>query len=177
MTARNATEVTQAPAIGAQWPGIEGSAYAGIARGENGKPDYHLVLLADKPSEGLNWKDALAWAEKIGANLPTRDESALLYAHLRDRFEGGWHWTSTQSSSYDAWGQCFYYGTQHDFIKKFEGPARAVRRFGTSVLQSFEGAGNLPPTNTELLQQILAELKAGRADIEKIFLADIGVAS
>lgn len=129
--AQATTPAAQAvPTIGAAWPGLEGSVYAGIARGVAGQPDYHLVLLADKPApEGLNWRDALAWAAGIGAAVPTRDESALLYAHVRDQFDADyWHWTSTQYSAGDAWLQDFDYGDQGSYGKKFEARARAVRR-------------------------------------------------
>jgi hypothetical protein len=127
-----------APAIRSAWPGMEGSKYAGIAAGQDSQPDYHLILLADKPAGELNWKDAIAWAEKLGATLPTRDESALLYAHLRGEFESGWHWTGTQYSSDDAWAQLFSYGTRA-LLKSYECRARAVRRLAPSILRSFEG--------------------------------------
>ncbi len=38
------------PRIGEPWPGIDGSAYAGLSRGEAGQPDMHLVLLPDEPT-------------------------------------------------------------------------------------------------------------------------------
>ena len=64
--------------------------------------------------------------------LPSRFESALLYAQLRDQIEfGDWYWTSTQDSAGDAWVQYFYYGY---YGKNNTGRARAVRRLS---LQSF----------------------------------------
>lgn len=123
--------VANLPAIGAPWPGIEGSAYAGISRGEDGAPDAHLVLLAENP-EDMSWHDAMKLAEQCtdGARLPTRFESALLYANLRDRMDTGtWHWTGTQYSEYLAWRQDFGYGGQDLNGKKFEGRVRLVRRF------------------------------------------------
>ncbi len=118
------------PRIGEPWPGIEGSAYAGLSRGAGGQPDMHLVLLADEPTDKLNWQAAQDWARRIGGQLPTRDESALLYAHLRDKIDnGGWYWTATQYSDGYAWSQSFYYGIQDCFNKKSEARARAVRRF------------------------------------------------
>ncbi len=104
------------PKIGEQWCG---GIYAGIAAGENGEPDAHVILLDAAPKE-MNWKDAMEYAESLGdgARLPTRTESALVYANLRDRFENkGWHWTSTQYSSHDAFGQYFDGGYQ-DFLGK-----------------------------------------------------------
>jgi hypothetical protein len=129
-----------APAIRSAWPGIEGGKYAGVAAGTDGQPDHHVILLADKPPKALTWKEAIAWAESVGGFVPTRDESALLYAHLRDDFERDWHWTSTQYSDAYAWCQGFSYGSQRWVHKYGKLPARAVRR---SILQSFipsEGA-------------------------------------
>lgn len=120
--------------IGAAWPGIDGALHAGIARGTDGDADYHLVLLEDKPPCALTWGASITWARCIGADLPTRDESALLYACLREHLERGWHWTSTQSSNLNAWFQYFDVGTQSTGSKKSEARARAVRRF---PLQSF----------------------------------------
>ncbi len=120
------------PAIGEPWPGIEGSVYAGLTRAEDGQPDGHLVLLAEKPEADLPWKQAIKWAGGLGngSRLPTRWESALLYANLREQFDtDAWYWTSTQCSASRAWFQYFYYGTQLDDSKSVEARARAVRRF------------------------------------------------
>ena len=109
----------------------QGGIYAGLSRGEDGKPDAHLVLLDAVPEGELNWKDATAWAEGLGdgARLPTRFESALLYANLRDQIDtAGWYWTGTQSSAGTAWVQDFNDGSQYDDTKDDEGRARAVRR-------------------------------------------------
>lgn len=68
--------------------------------------------------------------------LPSRFESALLYATLREQIElGDWYWTSTQYSSNFAWMQYFGDGSQTSYLyKDYEGRAVAVRRL---VLQSF----------------------------------------
>jgi hypothetical protein len=120
------------PAIGDPWPGPGvGGIYAGLSRAADGEPDAHLVLLTSKPDKKLPWKDAVAWASTLGdgAHLPTRDESAVLYAHLRGEFADGWHWTSTQYSESGAWNQFFTNGSQTSNGKQYEGHARAVRRF------------------------------------------------
>ena len=126
-----ATEVTTSvPRIGEAWPG-KGGIYAGISRGEDEAPDAHLVLLDVTPDEELNWSDAVEWAKGWGdgARLPTRFESALLYANLRDKIgTDGWYWTGTQSSDNSAFLQNFYGGTQYGYDKSCEGRARAVRR-------------------------------------------------
>ena len=115
------------PRIGAA---LDGGIYAGIARGENGQPDHHLILLDEAPKR-LSWKKALEWAKSIGADLPTRSESALLYANLRDLFQTDWwYWTSTQSAGDEAyaWIQDFDFGDQIIDRKGDDYRARAVRR-------------------------------------------------
>lgn len=67
--------------------------------------------------------------------IPSRFESALLYATLREQIElGDWYLTSTQYSDLSAWGQNFSGGDQGLSGKKCQGRCRAVRRL---PLQSF----------------------------------------
>jgi hypothetical protein len=67
--------------------------------------------------------------------LPSRFESALLYAMLRDQIElGDCYWTSTQYSDGYAWFQLFSLGSQGCLSKRSTCRARAVRRL---ILQSF----------------------------------------
>jgi hypothetical protein len=127
-----------APAIGQVWPG-QGGIYMGVSRGRDGRPDCHLILALAKPKKRLAWAVACTWAKKVKADghadfsLPDRHESRLLWANsVVDEIEIGWHWTSTQSSADDAWGQYFYNGTQHSLVKSYEGLARAVRRLPIS---------------------------------------------
>lgn len=129
----------QPPAIGQKWP-EQGGIYAGLSRGANGEPDAHLILSTVEPSEDLSWDDAVAWAKALRDEglddwrLPTRSESALLFANLRDLFPARWHWTSEQPSRTYAWNQDFDVGTQYFNVKSDEGRARAVRRL---ILQPF----------------------------------------
>lgn len=119
-----------APEIGEIWA-LHGGIYAGISRGLDGQPDAHLVLLGARPDSDLNWADATKWAEGLGhgARLPTRFESALLYANLQDKLDTEkWHWTGTQYSDCTAFLQHFHGGSQYDNGKSAEGRARAVRR-------------------------------------------------
>ena len=121
----------QPPAIGQAWP-EHGGIYAGLARGEDGKPDAHLVLLDELSPGKMRWADAVKWAEGLGngARLPTRCESALLYSQLHDKVDDNyWYWTGTQYSDSIAWIQDFYDGYQLIYPKSAEGRARAVRRF------------------------------------------------
>jgi hypothetical protein len=118
------------PAIGAPW---RGGKYAGISVGEDGQPDGHIVLLADKPSGELTWQAGLDWAKNLGegARLPTKRESPLLYGNLPNEFDMDWHWTSTSTPYSDptAWLQTFSYGNQFNDRKSAERLCRAVRRF------------------------------------------------
>lgn len=125
---------TSVPRIGDLWPG-QGGIYAGVARGRYGEPDYHLILCAEVTEQEFTWKDALAHAKTIEADghqdftVPTRWESALLYANLQDKLEtSGWQWTSTQYSEGNAWCQNFTYGRQDYNDKNGEFRVRFVRR-------------------------------------------------
>jgi hypothetical protein len=125
---------SQPPAIGQPWPG-QGGIYAGLARGEDGAPDYHLVLAIEQPAVRVKWDAGMDWAKGVEADghqdfgLPTRFESALLYANLRDQFDtSAWYWTSTQYSDDYAWNQDFDSGYQGSSDKSYEGRVRAVRR-------------------------------------------------
>jgi hypothetical protein len=127
---QTAAQTASAPAIGERWA-EHGGIYAGLARGLDGERDGHLILLDDKPEGDLNWADAVSWAEALGngARLPTRFESALLYANLQDQLDADkWHWTGTQYSDDGAWGQDFAYGSQYYGSKSYEARCRAVRR-------------------------------------------------
>lgn len=117
-----------APALPTAPTAQAGERYAGIAF-VDGKPSHHLFLLDAKPKSKMQWKDALAWAESIGGELPTRFEAALLYANLQGQFDtDSYHWTSTQYSVANAWVQDFDYGYQNYYDKDTEFLARAVRR-------------------------------------------------
>jgi hypothetical protein len=59
--------------------------------------------------------------------LPAKREMAVLYANVRELFEG-WHWSSTQYSAHNAWYQFFDDGYQVNASKSNTGRARAVRR-------------------------------------------------
>jgi hypothetical protein len=119
------------PKIGEAWPNVDGI-YAGVASGNELEPDGHLVLLDAKTDKDMTWAEAKSWAESVGGRLPTRLESALLYANVRDKLDtSNWHWTGTesQSSSDNAWYQYFYHGVQGTSTKYSTLRARAVIRF------------------------------------------------
>lgn len=106
-----------------------GEHWAGLIRGKDGQPDHHLILLPGDADE-LNWEDAKKWAAEQGGELPTRREQSLLYANLKEEFQGTWYWSGEahERESGWAWYQNFYYGIQLYHRQYGELPARAVRR-------------------------------------------------
>ncbi|WP_025917702.1 DUF1566 domain-containing protein [Herminiimonas sp. CN] len=126
----------QPPRIGAVWPD-QGGIYAGIMRGENGAPDYHLIhAIAAHELTNVNWKDACAGSSvpdegHADWSLPDRREARLLFINTPDGFDADdWYWTSPQDAADDsyAWVQHFLSGDQFGTLKSNEYRARAVRR-------------------------------------------------
>jgi hypothetical protein len=105
--------------------------YAGIARGPELGDDHILELLEQEPpKERMTWEEAKAWAESVGGALPTRKESALLFANVPECFDAAWYWTSEQYAGDEAYAWCQYFvdGHQLNDHKSDEYRARAVRR-------------------------------------------------
>ena len=107
-----------------------GERYAGPVLDAEGRIQHHLVLLPDWPERRLNWQDAKAWAESLGAQLPTRQEQALLYANCKPHLKRTWHWSSEEheEDASFAWFCDFDSGHQFNYRKSYEGSAVAVRR-------------------------------------------------
>ena len=107
-----------------------GEHYAGMIVGKEGEPSYHLVLMAQTPTEDQKWKAATKWAEKTGGSLPTRREQSLLFANLKEQFEERYYWSCEQHASDAgyAWYQSFDDGHQDSINVDHELCARAVRR-------------------------------------------------
>lgn len=106
----------------------EGEVWAGISL--EGEP-HHVILLPATIDKDLKWQEAIDWAKSVGGELPTRVESALLYANARDKINDDyWYWTATQYAGYEssAWLQDFYGGSQDGDRKDYHLRARAVRR-------------------------------------------------
>lgn len=125
----NTTEPTPA-ALTLPFPLADGESYAGISRDAETGAWHHLVLLAAR-SEDHTWQGAIDWAKSVGGDLPSRMESALLYANLRDKMDQDyWHWTATPyaGDERDAWIQTFSNGSQYHNPKASYLRAVAVRR-------------------------------------------------
>ncbi|POR52805.1 hypothetical protein B0G62_104102 [Paraburkholderia eburnea] len=120
---------------GVKIPLAPGERYAGLVLGEDGKQDYHLILLPGV-ADGVNWKAACEWAAERDACLPTRREQSLLFANLKGEFESAWYWSGEQheANSGWAWYRHFCYGYQYCSTQTNEFRARAVRRFIPSVI-------------------------------------------
>jgi len=107
-----------------------GEHYAGPVLDADGKTKHHLVLMAARPNDDLDWDDAMAWATTVGGQLPDRQEQALLYANCKPHLKPAWHWSSEvhESDASSAWFCHFNYGNQDGNHKSAEGAAVAVRR-------------------------------------------------
>jgi hypothetical protein len=108
-----------------------GEHYAGAVLDEAGQHKHHLVLMAQRPTDKLNWQAAMDWAQQIDGALPTRQEQALLFANCKPHLEPVWHWSSEahESEASYAWNCYFGHGFQYGNHKSYEGSAVAVRRF------------------------------------------------
>jgi hypothetical protein len=114
--------ITNAPVIGQPF---EGGTYIGLTIRNN--TPMHLILL---PEQFVGtWKQSLAWAKKLDAQLPTRMDLLAMWNNAREGLEG-WIWSCEEVASHPeyAWYQYFYDGTQSYGYKVSELRARAVRR-------------------------------------------------
>jgi hypothetical protein len=123
-----------APQIGQVWEG-QGGVYAGIARGRDGAPDYHLIVGPEFDGE-LAHEHATKWAAGLQLHcfsdyaLPFRKEQALSFANVPELFKQEYYWSREQHASRSgfAWGQYFNDGYQDHWTKDSHVRARAVRR-------------------------------------------------
>jgi len=90
---------------------------------------YHLILLPGQV-ESKKWADAMMWADGIGGALPSRFESALLFATLKDQFDEFWYWTSEKYALNPEYALCqdFGFGSQQYDYQGLVLRARAIRR-------------------------------------------------
>jgi hypothetical protein len=116
---------------GVRIPLADGERYVGTIISACGTKRHHTILLPGE-IENSNWKKSMEWAAGLGGDLPDRIEQALLYANLKEQFEGFYYWSNTQHAAYSdgAWFQGFDTGGQYYNDKSSEcgARARAVRR-------------------------------------------------
>ena len=106
-----------------------GEHYAGIITGKDGELSYHVILI-DGDLKDVAWANAKELAANAGGELPTRREQALLYANLKEQFQGAAYWSCEEyaSDSGYAWYQDFSLGDQSFAYEGDELRARFVRR-------------------------------------------------
>jgi hypothetical protein len=108
-----------------------GEHYAGQVLDEFGDVIHGLVLMAQRPTDKLNWQAAMDWAQRMGGSLPTRQEQSLLFANCKPHLEPVWHWSSEEHEDEASFAWYCHFG--NGFIgfsrKSCEGSAVAVRRF------------------------------------------------
>lgn len=106
-----------------------GEVYAGLILGQDGAPDYHLIVIPGE-LEKATFAEAQKWVKKHGGDLPTRREWGVLFANAKEAFQPYWYWSGEHSASVAcyAWYQYFDYGDQYDFDVTNHCCARAVRR-------------------------------------------------
>ena len=106
-----------------------GETYAGIIIGQAGESDYRLVLMPPEAVD-ITWKEAGAWAEKQGGQLPNRRELRLLLVNAAEAFAKEYYWSNEQraANSDYAWYQNVSSGGQNYSSTYYELRARAVRR-------------------------------------------------
>jgi hypothetical protein len=123
-----------APQIGQVWEG-QGGVYAGIARGRDLAPDYHLIVGPEFDGQ-IDWDKAGKWVAGLSIDghadfaLFFRKEQALCFANVPELFKQEYYWSCEQHASFSgyAWGQNFHYGSQIYWGKDNTIRARAVRR-------------------------------------------------
>lgn len=110
---------------------LEGGAFAGITTHADGN-HYAEVLLPDQGSD-LDHPQAVAWAQALGAALPTKPIAALLVDNLKAQLRPTWHWLQETEGASFAWYCYFYNGFQYGNHKSYEGSAVAVRSIPLSA--------------------------------------------
>lgn len=111
---------TELPAVGK--PLAEGI-FAGITSTKKG---HFAVILRPEQGSNLTYRQAKAWAKKLGGELPTRPVAAMLFANLKKLLREEWHWTADTQGGSNAW-VCYFISTQYDFHKRYKCSAVAVR--------------------------------------------------
>lgn len=109
-------------------PLADGETYIGAIGDAAG--NLHHVILLPGDNDDANWQDQMDWAKRIGGDLPTRIEQAMLWANHRDQFKQDVYWSNEPHHADPgwAWFQFFYCGYQDYYHKGTEFRARAVRR-------------------------------------------------
>jgi hypothetical protein len=123
-TAVESLPVQELPPLGSL---LRDGKFVGLTTKPDGTHCAVVLLDATPGAAHLKWKAAMQWAHAVGAELPTRPVSAMLFANARGSFEPEWYWTSEELDGSYAWHQYFLLGLQSGSRKSYAGRARAVR--------------------------------------------------
>ncbi len=124
------------PQIGDKMP--EGHPNAGWIYAGISKTTHEPFYVAPKDSGVFQWKEAMAFAAKDGARVPSQDELGQIYearnkGALKDTFNvtgsipACWYWSSSQSYVTTAWAQRFSDGHQFTNYRYDASSLRLVR--------------------------------------------------
>ena len=105
---------------------LAGGTFAGIITQPDGA--HVAVVLLPERCKDISHSAAVAWAQEMGGQLPTRPIAAMLFANVKRLLSPRWHWClETEDASY-AWYCYFSNGRQGGVSNdSFEGSAVAVR--------------------------------------------------
>jgi len=119
----------------------KGIAYGGYGTDEpgaaskwDGKANTLSLVNSETEHPAAEWAAGLTIEGHSDWYLPARRELALAEINVSELFDKEWHLSSTQCSSYDAWAQGFYGGSQGSIGKGGGYCAVAVRRVVYSAL-------------------------------------------
>src|SRR5579872_667276 len=133
--ANDSTAISAEPKIGDKMAAGHPQAgwiYAGIS-----KTTHQPFYVAPKDSGVFKWKEAMAFAAKDGARVPSQDELDQIY-EARDKgglkgtfnetgsYPAGWYWSSRDYNGL-AWAQRFSDGHQTNDFKDYYSSLRCVR--------------------------------------------------
>ena len=118
----------QAHTAAVAW-GSQGTDEPGATSKRDGVANTIVLVQSEHTHPAAEWAAGLEIDGFKDFYLPSQGELALCFVNVPEVFEPGWHWSSTQYSRDNAWGQYFSGGTQFGHDKSCEGHARAVRRF------------------------------------------------
>ena len=133
-----AKRISDALKVGDVMP--EGHEHAGWIYGGISKTTSKPFYIAPKDSGVMLWEEAMDFAARSNASVPSREELNQIYearneGALKCTFNtagshpAGWYWSSSQDGKYYAWAQRFsdgYQGTVN--LKLLASSLRCVRR-------------------------------------------------
>jgi Protein of unknown function (DUF1566) len=135
----NAKVISNPLKIGDVMP--EGHEHAGWIYGGVSKTTNKPFYIAPRDSGVMRWRDAMDFAARSNADLPSREELNQIYIYrvrnegaLKDSFNttgsnpAGGYWSSSQNGKCHAWIQRFSDGFQYYFNKGNQSSLRLVRR-------------------------------------------------